>query len=198
MEEKHDPTIGQEVPPTEEPVTEPAPSDVEDTTAIETENEPSVEEGASVTGEPSAEVEDTPSATAEVVEESGSFFDHTDRLRYSVPSSPLAPVQPGKNMALTSMILGILSLWCCGGVFGIPIAAVAIVLAAVSRKRAGVFYGTAIAGLIMGILGVLFGLISILFIVFIIIVESSLPEDPYIDPEEIYTTTYPVIAALFH
>lgn len=74
---------------------------------------------------------------------------------YNQYNSYNQPPQKQKNgMALASMLLGIFSLInCCIPFFQFPLAALAIVLAIISRKGRP-FHGFAIAGLVIGILSV--------------------------------------------
>jgi len=66
---------------------------------------------------------------------------------------------PGKGMAITSMILGIVSLALCLYWFiALPAGIVAVVLGVLARKR-GVGAGLALAGIITGAIGAVFALI---------------------------------------
>lgn len=78
-----------------------------------------------------------------------------------------APVQPtdSKAFSIVSLVTGILSVLigcCCNQYIAIILGVVAIVFAALSRKKNGKFSGLAIAGLICGIVGTVFGVLSII------------------------------------
>lgn len=78
----------------------------------------------------------------------------------AMPPVTEAPEAPrGNGMAITSMVLGIISLLftCCCGIGVLP-AFVGIVLAVVDISKRGKANGYAVAGLILGILGVVLSL----------------------------------------
>ncbi|MBO4406955.1 MAG: DUF4190 domain-containing protein [Clostridia bacterium] len=68
------------------------------------------------------------------------------------------PPKESNGMATAALVMGILSLACCGGIFSI----LAIVFAVVSKNKSadGQMSGMAKAGLIMGIISLVLGLIS--------------------------------------
>src|ERR1035437_5368258 len=69
---------------------------------------------------------------------------------------------PGKGMAITSMILGIVSVALCLYWFiALPAGIVAVVLGVIARKR-GVGAGLALAGIITGAIGAVLGLIMMI------------------------------------
>ena len=77
------------------------------------------------------------------------------------PAMPMssAPASGGKGMAVTSLILGILSLALCLYWFiALPLGIVAVVLGVMARKK-GVGAGMALAGIITGAIGIALGLI---------------------------------------
>ena len=68
-----------------------------------------------------------------------------------------------KAFSIVSMITGILSILCCCVVWeGLPLGIIAIVFAAISRKKLGYFDGMAVAGLVLGIFGAVIG--TVIFI----------------------------------
>lgn len=72
------------------------------------------------------------------------------------------PVPASRGLAITSLVLGILSvLGCCCCT---PLGVVAVVLAIVYSKRAGKLDGMALAGLILGIIGIVFSVIAIIIV----------------------------------
>lgn len=73
----------------------------------------------------------------------------------------------GNGAAITSMILGIISIVCCcccgmGVLFGVS----AIIFAIVSGKKKGRIQGMAIAGLVCGIIGLVMGFCGDIFWIF--------------------------------
>lgn len=94
-------------------------------------------------------------------------------MPYAAPGMPMAVAEPN-NLALTSMIAGILSLTLCGTIAAI----VAIITGHMGLNRANQLppqlarRGMAIAGLIMGYVSL--GL-TILFIIFIVATSGSTP-----------------------
>lgn len=78
-----------------------------------------------------------------------------------------APIQPtdSKTFSIVSLVTGILSVLigcCCTPYIAIILGVVAIVFAALSKKKNGKFDGLAIAGLVCGIVGTVFGVLSII------------------------------------
>lgn len=78
-----------------------------------------------------------------------------------------APVQPteSKAFSIVSLVTGILSVLigcCCNPYIAIILGVVAIVFAALSKKKNGKFGGLAVAGLVCGIVGTAFGVLSII------------------------------------
>lgn len=86
---------------------------------------------------------------------------------------------PGKNLALASLICAIAAFSCCGTLLGFPVFIAAIITAALSRKQAGYWQGSAIAGLVLGILGIVFCVLSVILVVFLYAVLDEFEEDPY-------------------
>ena len=75
----------------------------------------------------------------------------------------LMPKKPSKGYAVTSLVLGIVSLVCCCLTSVSLICAVlAIIFAVVSRRQNGTFSGMATAGLVCGIVAATFGVVSII------------------------------------
>ncbi len=94
------------------------------------------------------------------------------------PASP-PPKQPANNMAVTSMVLGIVSLLvscCCfpvGFIIGFALGMGGLVLAVLSKKGKP-FSGYAIAGLVLSILGIC----GSLFIFICYVITANLMKDP--------------------
>lgn len=94
------------------------------------------------------------------------------------PASP-PPKQPANNMAVTSMVLGIVSLLvscCCfpvGFIIGFALGMGGLVLAVLSKKGKP-FSGYAIAGLVLSILGIC----GSLFIFICYLITANLMKDP--------------------
>lgn len=75
------------------------------------------------------------------------------------PAGVPAPAQPGKGLAITSLVLGILSvLLCLYWFIALPIGIVAVVLGIMARSK-GVGGGMALTGIITGALGAVLALI---------------------------------------
>ncbi len=94
-----------------------------------------------------------------------------------IPYASSAPERPesSSGYGIASLILGILSLCCCG----LPCGIAAIVTALIDRSRRGLFTASAVAGLIMGILGLISWLMGVvLFIVILIPALGEIESDP--------------------
>lgn len=89
---------------------------------------------------------------------------------------PVNPQQPGKGLAIGSMVCGIVGIvFCmCYSAVGIILGIVAIVLAVLSKnKNNGVMQGMAKAGLICGIVALAINIISIIIAAFILTSTTS-------------------------
>lgn len=92
------------------------------------------------------------------------------------PYQPYQPYQPPtadskKPMAITSLILGIVSvIFCCFMYLSIPCGIIAIILGAIGLKSMS--RGMAVAGIVLGIIGIALPLILILLAVIGILGES--------------------------
>jgi hypothetical protein len=100
------------------------------------------------------------------------------------------------NKAITSLVLGILSLTCMGMVTGIPAAIVGVLSRKDIEKSGGALGGggMALAGIITGIIGSVFSLIGALFMLAGIVagaVSGPPPHSTY-SPPPTFTPTYPV------
>ncbi len=100
------------------------------------------------------------------------------------PDSPFSP-QPdnrAKNYAKVSLILGIIAVFfsclcCCFYYLALPLGAVAIVMAILSKKKnGGKLSGMALAGLILGIVGLILFLMMVCFEVYLVSAFSSMTE----------------------
>jgi hypothetical protein len=93
----------------------------------------------------------------------------------SVPVSSPAPAGDKKGLAITSLVLGILSLcasvgWFCGG----PISVVGLVLGFLGRKSSG--KGLATAGIILSAVGLL---LTVIFIILSMIFRGPILNNIY-------------------
>ncbi len=80
-----------------------------------------------------------------------------DNLQYAYQSY-MEVRSKSRGFAVASLVLGILSIVCCCLTYaGLAMAVLAIIFAAVSRKKMGYFDPLALAGLILGIIGAVFG-----------------------------------------
>lgn len=91
---------------------------------------------------------------------------HYENTSYA-PQSSCCESEPSRGFAISSMVLGILSIiiCCCIEYVSLILGILAIVFYAVDRKRNGKSSGMAIAGLICGIIGTSLSALSILLTV---------------------------------
>ncbi len=81
----------------------------------------------------------------------------------AVPQGNVAPApakaeEPGKVLGIISLVSGILSIVCCGGITSI----VAIILGVISKNKQKENNGLATAGIILGVIGIVLCVISII------------------------------------
>lgn len=80
---------------------------------------------------------------------------------YQYPQYQEQP-ESGKNFAIASLVLGILSLVCCGSfIFSV----LGVIFGVISRQRQKENNGMATAGLVLSIIGIVFSIIGIIFAV---------------------------------
>ena len=90
----------------------------------------------------------------------GHYFDYTEAYR-AVPQYGGEPQEePSNGLGVASFVLGLIGYLLCSGCMP-PVSIVAIVLAAMDRKKAMRWRGMAIAGLVFGIIGLVSTLIMI-------------------------------------
>lgn len=83
-----------------------------------------------------------------------------------------APTQKRNNMAIASMVCGIVALvMCCMGL-SLPLGALAILFAILSRRKGQTMNSMSIAGIVTGIIGLLLGIVIMLYSLFLM-------QDPY-------------------
>lgn len=80
--------------------------------------------------------------------------------------------QSDSSLAITAMVLGVVSLTGPGLILGIP----AIILAIIALKKNAAGRGLSITGLITGIVSTVFSLLFIAFLIFMLIVSANTPE----------------------
>lgn len=81
---------------------------------------------------------------------------------------------PDNSLAITSMVLGIVSLTGFGLVLGIP----AIILGVIALKKKAANRGLSITGIVTGAISTLLSLLFIAFLIFMLIFAASQPNDP--------------------
>lgn len=84
------------------------------------------------------------------------------------PPVPTQPKDNSKNLAIASLVLGIVSFFCCGSVCSI----VGIVLGAVSRKKKPNENGMATAGIVLSIIALV--LWAIYFVVYVCVLGGTI------------------------
>lgn len=94
-----------------------------------------------------------------------------------------SPASTDNSLAITSMVLGIVSLTGFGLILGIP----AIVLGIIALKKKAANRGLSITGIVTGAISTLLSLLLIAFFVFMVIFAASQPNDPSSD----YSDTRP-------
>ena len=84
-----------------------------------------------------------------------------------------------RGFAISSMILGILSIVCCCYFYvGMAAAVLAIIFSVISRIKMGYFDGFAVAGLVTGIIGLVFGIAMIVVeILFVEVINVYIQEN---------------------
>ena len=100
---------------------------------------------------PTPKVEETDSYREELTPATGEgrYFDNTEY--YRMQGEPERFEEPPNGLGIASLICGLIDLVFCSGCC-LPLSIVAIVLAAMDRKKARRFRGWAIGGLVTGIL----------------------------------------------
>lgn len=89
--------------------------------------------------------------------------------QYSVPQNygePQPAEQPGKTLAIVSLVSGILSFVCCGTIASI----VALICGILSKKKQPENNGMATAGIILGAIGIALSVIAIIVYVILLVV----------------------------
>lgn len=77
------------------------------------------------------------------------------------PATPAASAAPKRLLSILSLVAGLISLLCCGGLlFG----AAGIILGVVARKREPEGKGLALAGIITGAIGAVTGTIAVVLL----------------------------------
>jgi hypothetical protein len=88
---------------------------------------------------------------------------------------------------IASMVMGILSIiTCCFGIFSLPLGALGILFALLSRRKGSSMSGLSITGIVTSVIGMLLGILIILGA--ILTLSNSDFREKYIDP--VYEQTY--------
>lgn len=103
----------------------------------------------------------------------GHYFDYTEAYRAAPQYGGEPQEEPSNGLGVASFVLGLIGYLLCSGCMP-PISIVAIVLAAMDRKKAMRWRGMAIAGLVFGIIGLVSTLIMIGVFAFVIFIEMSM------------------------
>lgn len=78
------------------------------------------------------------------------------------PATPAAPAGPKRTLSILSLVAGLISFVCCGGLlFG----AAGIILGVMARKREPEGKGLAMAGIITGAIGAVTGTIFVVLVI---------------------------------
>ena len=111
--------------------------------------------------------------------------------QYGQPANPATQKKPQNNMALASMIVGILALIsCCTPPLQFLLGITALLLAVFSKKGQP-FSGFAIAGLILSILSLIISFLMVLYIVWAFKLMSDPQYAPILDEVmELYQQMY--------
>lgn len=80
---------------------------------------------------------------------------------YQYPQYQETP-EPGKNFAIASLVLGIVTLVCCGNIIT---AVLGVIFGIISKQRQKENNGMATAGLIISIVGIVLWIIAIVFLI---------------------------------
>ena len=86
-------------------------------------------------------------------------YNHNNYQQYPVYDQNQLEDKSAKNMGIASLVLGIVSLFCCG----LPCSVVGLILGIISRKRQPENNGKATAGIILSIIGMVLSIVIIIF-----------------------------------
>lgn len=111
---------------------------------------------------------------------------------YTPPPQSNRPANNG--MSIASMVLGIASIvMCCTGFMSLPLGALGLLLAILTKRKGKALPGMSIAGMVTSIIGLLLGVFMIIYlIVFAVMSEDPTFQNEYLDPlyEEAYGMDY--------
>lgn len=93
------------------------------------------------------------------------------------------------SFAIASMVMGICSIvLCCTGFLSLAMAALGILFAVLSRRKAKSMPGMSIAGICTSALGMVLGLIAAIYFIIILVIAANPSLHHYLDP--IYQNAY--------
>lgn len=106
---------------------------------------------------------------------------------YPYPDAPQS--RSINSFAIASMVMGIGSiLLCCLGFVSLPMSALGILFAILSRRKGSGMHGMSIAGIWTSAVGMVLGLISAVYLIIIMIIVATPSLHHYLDP--LYQQTY--------
>lgn len=93
------------------------------------------------------------------------------------------------SFSIASMVMGIGSIvLCCTGFLSLPMGALGVLFAILSRRKAKSMPGMSIAGICTSICGMILGLIAAAYIIIILVIAANPSMHHYLDP--IYQEAY--------
>ena len=107
-------------------------------------------------------------------------------------SNPTPTPQPNQanGFAIASMVLGILAVVvCCTGVLGIPLGALSILFAALSKRRGKKMPGMSLTGIWLSIVGIILGLLMTIYSFYLVFNDPTVKAQTNLIMEELYGVT---------
>lgn len=100
-----------------------------------------------------------------------------------------APPRKANGFAIASMVCGIVSLVCCCAGLGLPLGALALLFAILTRRKGQQMNPMAITGIVTGIIGLLTGLYFSLEVL-VVYTDPEFQQEMYDSFEDIYGEEY--------
>ena len=114
------------------------------------------------------------------------YYQNPDNSNYIPTPQPERP----NGFAIASMVLGILAVVvCCTGILGVPLGALSIIFAALSKRRGKKMPGMSIAGICLSIAGIVLGLFMTVYSFYLVYNDPAIREQTNMLMEEFYGVT---------
>ena len=103
---------------------------------------------------------------------------------------PTPQLERPNGFAIASMVCGILAIVvCCTGILGIPLGALSILFAVLSKRRGRKLPGMSLAGILLSVAGILLGLLMTVYSFYLVFNDPTIKEQTNIMMEELYGVT---------